>query len=61
MPSETTVREVEKLTGFRLTEAQKRFVEACERGERVQVLKGRGRGVDWPAVHKAIAEVLTRA
>jgi len=55
---DTTIREVEKLTGFKLTETQRRFVEACERGERIQVLRGRAMG--WSAVHKAIAEVLAR-
>jgi hypothetical protein len=53
----TTIREVEKLTGFELTEAQRRFVEACERGERLQVMRGRANG--WSQVHKAIAEVLS--
>ena len=58
MADGTTVREVEKLTGFKLTETQRRFVEACERGERVQVM--RGRAVGWSKVHKALAEVLSR-
>ncbi len=58
MADGTTVREVEKLTGFKLTEAQRAFVEACERGERIQVMRGRAAG--WSNVHKALAEVLSR-